>query len=130
MKVNHNIHICNWLKFRIKFACCHFLGDGKQLDFLILENVSGVAKRSFKGSLFTSKNIYLQNRHDRYWKTAYLKFLVKMIYVEYIPESFNIDISYQLFDYKITYVNSQRKNTISKGDFVLQTGLKIFGIQN
>ena len=38
-----------------------------------------------------------------------------------IPESFNTNISHQLFDYKITFVNSQRKNTNSKGDFKLKT---------
>ena len=37
-----------------------------------------------------------------------------------IPESFNTNISHQLFVYKITYVNSQHKNTNSKGDFVLK----------
>ena len=34
-----------------------------------------------------------------------------------IPESYNINISHQLFDYKITIMNSQRENTNSKGDF-------------
>ena len=36
-----------------------------------------------------------------------------------IPERFNTNISQQFFDYKITFVNSQRENTNSKGDFVL-----------
>ena len=40
-----------------------------------------------------------------------------------IPESFNTNISHQLFDYKLTFENSQRENTNSKGDFVLKTGL-------
>ena len=48
--------------------------------------------------------------------------------------SFNTSISHQLFDNKITLVNSQRENTNSKGDFVLKNwfdtfALKIFGIQ-
>jgi phosphatidylinositol kinase/protein kinase (PI-3 family) len=36
-----------------------------------------------------------------------------------ISESINTNISHQLFDYKITFVNSQ--NTNLKGDFVLKT---------
>ena len=49
-------------------------------------------------------------------------------------ESFNTNISHQLFD-KITFVNSQRENTNSKGDFVLKNRdetfvLKISCIQN
>ena len=51
------------------------------------------------------------------------------------PESFNTYISPQLFDYTITFVNSQHWNTNSKGDFVLKNRietfvLKISGIQN
>ena len=37
-----------------------------------------------------------------------------------IPESFNTNISHQLFDYKITLLNSQHENMNSKGDFVLK----------
>ena len=37
-----------------------------------------------------------------------------------IPESFNTNISYQLFDYKITFINSQHENTNSNGDFCNQ----------
>ena len=37
-----------------------------------------------------------------------------------IPESFNINISHQFFDYKITFVNSHRDNTNLNGDFVLK----------
>ena len=32
-----------------------------------------------------------------------------------MPESFNTNISHQFFDYKITFVNSQRENTNLKG---------------
>ena len=39
-----------------------------------------------------------------------------------IPESFNTNISHQLFDYTITFVNSQHKKTNSKGDFVPKKG--------
>ena len=41
-----------------------------------------------------------------------------------IPESFNKNSSHQLFDYKITFENSKYENTNSKGNFVLETGLK------
>ena len=37
-----------------------------------------------------------------------------------IPDSFNTNISQQLFDYTIIFVNSQRLNSTSKGDFVLK----------
>ena len=37
-----------------------------------------------------------------------------------IPESFNTNISYQLFDYKIAFVRSQLENTNVKSDFVLK----------
>ena len=47
-----------------------------------------------------------------------------------LPESFNKNISHQLFDYTITFVNSQHLNTSSKGDFVLKNmfkrSLKVF----
>ena len=38
--------------------------------------------------------------------------------------------SHQLFDYKITFVNSQIKNIYPIGDFVLKNRVKISGIQN
>ena len=34
----------------------------------------------------------------------------------YIPESFDTNITHQLFDYKRILVNSQRENTNSKSD--------------
>ena len=37
-----------------------------------------------------------------------------------IPERFNTNISHKLFDYKITFVNSQQENTNSNGDYVLK----------
>ena len=37
-----------------------------------------------------------------------------------IPENFNTNISLQLFDYKITFVNSQLENTNLKVDSVLK----------
>ena len=36
-----------------------------------------------------------------------------------IPVSFNKNISQKLFDYKITFVNSQHENANSKCDFVI-----------
>ena len=41
-----------------------------------------------------------------------------------IQESFNTNISHQLFDYTITFLNSQRKNTNSNGDFCSKPRLK------
>ena len=51
-----------------------------------------------------------------------------------ISESFNTGILHQLFYYKITFVNSQREKTNSKGDIVPKNlfetfVLKISGIQ-
>ena len=37
-----------------------------------------------------------------------------------IPESFNTNISHQLFNYKITFMNSRNKNPNSKDAFVLK----------
>ena len=34
-----------------------------------------------------------------------------------VPESFNMNISHELFDYTITFVNPQHQNTNSQGDF-------------
>jgi hypothetical protein len=67
-------------------------------------------------------------------------YLIKERYIEQvnnficIPESFDTNISHQLFNYKITSVHSQRENTNSKGEFVLKNRfitfvLKISGIQ-
>ena len=41
-----------------------------------------------------------------------------------IPESFNTNIEHQLFDYKITFVNSKHENMISKGNLYSKTGFK------
>ena len=51
-----------------------------------------------------------------------------------IPESFNTNISHQLFGYTVTFVNQQHQDTNSKGDFVLKNRFKtltlnISGIQ-
>ena len=45
----------------------------------------------------------------------------RLIYKSFCtPESFNTNISYQPFDYTITFLNQQHKNTNSKHDFVLK----------
>ena len=41
-----------------------------------------------------------------------------------IPERFNKNISYHLFDYTITFVNSQHLNTNSKADLYSKTDFK------
>jgi hypothetical protein len=38
-----------------------------------------------------------------------------------IPENFNTNISHQLFDYTIIFVNPQHWNINSKGDFILKS---------
>ena len=43
-----------------------------------------------------------------------------------LPESFNMNISHQLLDYKIAFVNSQHEYTNSKGEFVLENRFKMF----
>ena len=67
------------------------------------------------------------------WVTfrLYLSFLLyfkiyRIKYFVYHAESSITNISHQLFDYKITYLNSQHDNTISRDDFVLKNGLNIF----
>ena len=52
----------------------------------------------------------------------------------FIPESSNTNISHQLLDYKITFVNSQHENINLNGVFVIKNQfemfvLKISGIQ-
>ena len=60
--------------------------------------------------------------------------MINIIHSFCIPESFNTKISHQLFDFKITFVNSHSENKNSKGDFVLKNWFetsvfKISGIQ-
>ena len=67
-----------------------------------------------------------------YGEKENLKLLCNIIFT---PKSFNAYISHQLFEYKITFVNSQHENTTLKGDFVHKNQfetfvLKISGIQN
>ena len=62
--------------------------------------------------IIATKSIDLQ-----WYLTMYLE---GNINISCISESFNTNISNQLFDYKITFVNSQHENTKSKGDLVLK----------
>ena len=43
-----------------------------------------------------------------------------------IPQSFNTNITYLLFGYIITFMNSQHKTTNSKSDFVLKNWFEMF----
>ena len=52
-------------------------------------------------------------------KYFYLHITNKICNIICIPESFNTNISHQIFANKITFVNSQCENTNSKGDFIL-----------
>ena len=45
-------------------------------------------------------------------------------YIFFIPESSTTSIKYKLFDYKITFVNSQNENTNSK-DYLIFFNQKI-----
>ena len=47
----------------------------------------------------------------------------------FIPESFNTNISHQLFDFKITFVNSKLENINSIGNFVLKIQFKTFALK-
>ena len=56
---------------------------------------------------------------------VYKYYFALMAFVKYEknnPESFKKNISDQLIDYKITFVNSQHEN--SKGTFLIKTGFK------
>ena len=46
-----------------------------------------------------------------------------------IPVTFNTNILHQLFDYKITFVNSQLEKKFKTQKLVLKVILNIFGIQ-
>ena len=62
-------------------------------------------------------------------KNTTIKMIWVVVFKNDLPESFNTNISRQLFDYKITFVNSQRENTNSKGDFVLKNLDKTFALK-
>ena len=59
---------------------------------------------------------YENNNNSRQVQT----FNVKICNTLCLPESFNTNNYTKLFDYKITFVNSQHKNTYSKSGFVLK----------
>ena len=42
-----------------------------------------------------------------------------------MPESFDMNILHQLFNYKITFIYSQLENTNPKGDFVHEKNTKL-----
>ena len=52
------------------------------------------------------------------------------LYILYITISCDTNISHPLFDYKITFENSQHENTNSKGDFVLKNRFQAFILKN
>ena len=60
--------------------------------------------------------------------------LFQISYLFCKPESFNTNISHELFKYNITFLNLQHENKNSKCDFILKTHFetlvsKISGIQ-
>ena len=50
----------------------------------------------------------------------------KIVKLFCITESLNMNISHQLFEYKITFAHSQLENTNSKGDFVVKYWFETF----
>ena len=56
-------------------------------------------------------------------KISGIQYVYKFNYPQEIFNT-NISFSHQLFDYKITFVNSQHESTKSKGIFVLKIGFK------
>ena len=69
-------------------------------------------------------SVWLSSAGDGSMIALYIEITPCIVWIQnkiWIPESFKTNISHQLFFfYKITYVNSQRENTNSKGDFVLK----------
>ena len=69
-------------------------------------------------------SVWLSSAGDGSMIALYIEITPCIVWIQNkicIPESFKTNISQQLFFfYKITYVNSQRENTNSKGDFVLK----------
>ena len=55
----------------------------------------------------------------------YYTILKNMLKYFYIPESFSTNISHQLFDYKITFVNSQHETQIPKVILLSKTDLNV-----
>ena len=63
-----------------------------------------------------------------FWQ--YIKWLIVIVIKIFcITESFNTNISHQLFDYTITFANSQHYNTNSKGVFVLKNRFQTFALK-
>ena len=88
--------------------------------------------------LFCSKKTGVKCWYERflvykgYFVVEELAILFQLSSLQY---SFDTNISRQLLDYQITFVNSHHENKKSKGDLVLRHRfetfvLKIFGIQN
>ena len=69
-------------------------------------------------------NFFNTNNAKKIYTNNIIIIIQALIYIYCIPERFNINISHQLLDYKIVFVNSQNENTNSKGDLYSKTGLK------
>ena len=69
-------------------------------------------KKSMKGAI-VDNNIKIKGSRDSKGSAIFKKYFC-------ILESFNRNISYHLFDYIITFVNSQHLNTNLEGDFVIK----------
>ena len=117
----------------IYFFCCYCeLDDNNNFSLLIFYlfckslrfYLSVCFKTLIKGALNEKKSVlFFDNLQYKMFKNNI-----------YLPKSFNKKLSQPLFDYKMTFVNSQRENTNSKVNFLLINWfesfvLKISGIQ-
>ena len=117
------------LQLKIFYKCCYTY---KTYGYYI----ANIQFLSFDWTLFFripfysfGLRVFFLTRYFDYTKTEYefcLSFILQFYYISKviiffcIPESFNTNILHQLFDYKITFLNSQ------KGNFVLKNWLKPF----
>ena len=99
-----------------------FLGSFQNLDLTI--KCTYELQKTLKGNLLliSSNNIFLSDVVSKL--KSFKPNIIQNLICFCIPESFITNISHQVFDYKITFVYSQRKNTNSKRNFVLKTGLE------
>ena len=93
---------------------------------LVLQQISLYLKINYFPSYITQLKIWISNilfftqtiQREKCYIKSYCR-IKRLQNILCTPESFNTIISHQLFDYTITFVNSQRWNTNSKGNFVL-----------
>jgi hypothetical protein len=89
-------------------------------------SIFDINKCKLRGDYFEDLRIFLRISISLF--VYFTNHLINVLYCKpfSLPESFNKNISYQLFDYKITFVNSQRENTNLKGNFVIKNSVETF----